>query len=228
MPLDTLQDLSLKIMCSNFIAGAGRVSLARQHDSIEERLQCYLKLRTHVAAFDKELTGWLELLGEDKDDRIQDDLLLKFATLLVFDFEAAVALKKWEDLAEVVGKASVCRDTTAYKAMADILFRAEEVPPQGTWLLTSFSGQSANSSISVLFSTQRAIISDIWKMDGMEVIKVAKYIRCLFQAVLPLKQDMAHVLLQEALHFIKQAIGVRNVVSHDEFSSIFLLTESLF
>jgi hypothetical protein len=132
VPVETLQDLSLKIMCSYFIAGAGCVSLARGCDSVEEQLQCYLKLRKHVAAFDKEHSGWLELLGENKDDQIHGDLMMKFATLLVFDFEAAVCLKEWEVLCEVVGKASVCKDTTAYKAMADILLRAKEVPTQGT------------------------------------------------------------------------------------------------
>jgi hypothetical protein len=43
----------------------------------------------------------------------------------------------------------------------------------------------------------------------MGVDKVAKYIRCLFQMVLPLDGDMGFQLADEALQLVRQSVTVR-------------------
>lgn len=129
VPADDAKDISLKSMCCHFVAAAAFVSLARTEDSTEERQEKYGKLRKHVAKFDEELQKHIEQLEPD----VLEDLLGKFATLLIFDFESAVALQMWDDLREIIAKATASEDAGAYKAMADCLLRASDVPGRGKY-----------------------------------------------------------------------------------------------
>jgi hypothetical protein len=105
------------------------LSRARSEDQLERQLQDYLVMRQHVAAFDTELQQQLESF----DDTLGKDFRLKLATLLVFDFEAAVCLKQWSDLREIVGKANLCQDELAFKGMADCLLRTADAPSESRW-----------------------------------------------------------------------------------------------
>lgn len=128
IPADDAKDNSLKAMCCHFVIAAALVSLARTEDALEEKQKRYAELRTHVANFDGEFQARVEA-GLDPD--VLADLLGKLATLLIFDFEGAVALQEWDCLREIVAKAAACEDAAAYKAMADCMLRASEVPGRG-------------------------------------------------------------------------------------------------
>ena len=130
IPADDAKDISLKAMCSHFVVAAAFVSLARTEDALDERCERYAELRKHVAGFDGEFQKHVGSLDAD----VLVDLLAKFATLLIFDFEGAVALQRWDDLREIVAKAAACEDAGAYKAMADCLLRASDVPGRGELL----------------------------------------------------------------------------------------------
>jgi hypothetical protein len=123
-PLDVASpvsgDLSLKAIFCHFVISSALVSLARTQDNTEARLQDYLDMRKHIAAFDAEMETRLDSL----DEISRGDLLQKLSSLLVFDFEGATCLMKWEELNEIVHKASSCRRFEAYEAMGDCLLRA--------------------------------------------------------------------------------------------------------
>lgn len=127
IPAEDEKDNSLKAMCCHFVVAAAFVSMARTEDAAEERCNKYSEVRKHVAGFDGEFQKYMSNLDPD----VLKDLLGKFATLLIFDFEGAVALQNWDDLREIVAKAVVCEDEGAYKAMADCLLRASDVPGRG-------------------------------------------------------------------------------------------------
>jgi hypothetical protein len=44
----------------------------------------------------------------------------------------------------------------------------------------------------------RKIINEIWALESFDATKLAKYTRCLFQATLPLDDNLAMRLLDEA------------------------------
>jgi hypothetical protein len=112
-------ELSLRCLFARFIISSALISLARAQDNVEKQQQDYLAMRTHVRAFDGELIEHLTRLdGPDKED-----LARKHAIVLTFDFEAAVALRQWDDLGPIVQRAIACGNTTAYQAMADSLLR---------------------------------------------------------------------------------------------------------
>lgn len=129
-PLDVespqAEDLSLKTLFCQFIMASATVSIARAQDNIEEQAQYYLMTRHNVESFDEELQRRLD--GFDRTCTV--DILDKFVTLLVFDFEAALYLQKWDGLGQIVRKAAVCQNLSAYQAMADCLLRSR-VPAAG-------------------------------------------------------------------------------------------------
>lgn len=138
MPKEDYEELYVMSMRCHFVMGAAKVSLARTEDRLDERLQKYLEVRRHVAAFDLELCK--EPVGRDEPTVL--DLCRKLSILLVFDFEGAVALKSWDDLGNIVRKAEACRDETTLKAMGDCLLRSE-TPSRGTCLWRNMCQESS-------------------------------------------------------------------------------------
>jgi hypothetical protein len=126
MPAEHTADLSLKRMLCHFIVAAALTAAARAEDNLAQQLQDYLVMRPHVAAFDDEFRHCSGGLGE----RMLGDLKAKFSTMMLFDFEGAVHLKKWDELGEIVRKATTCEDEAAFKKMADCLLRQSDVPSQ--------------------------------------------------------------------------------------------------
>ena len=122
-------ELTLKTLFSHFVISSALVALARTQDNVERQREDYATMRKHVMAFDNELPEYLPL-----DEQSRDDMLRKHATLLAFDFEAAVALKQWGDLGGIVQRAVSCKNIMAFQAMADCLLRAQ-APGQGMPLL---------------------------------------------------------------------------------------------
>lgn len=59
----------------------------------------------------------------------------------------------------------------------------------------------------VMFTTMRLIVNQIFRIDDFDCEKLAKYIRCMFQATLPLDDSLAFQLLKEALHIAGQSSG---------------------
>lgn len=174
IPAQLAADLSLKVIFSNFVTASALVARARAQDKVEFQLQDYLLMRKHVAAFDKGLSAQLCVL----EGQARADLLRKLAALLIYDFEGAICLKNWEELGVIVLKAVQCQRVATFQAMGDCLLRS------------GAPGQ-------VLYATMRSIINEIWALEVFDTAKLAKYMRCLFQATLPLDDDLALVLMGE-------------------------------
>lgn len=129
-------DLSLKSIFCNFLISSALVALARSQDNLEKQLQDYLIMRKHIMAADSDIQERME--SQSLDEVASRDLLNKLALLLAFDFEAALALKCWQDLGEIVLKASACQSLESFKTMADCILRAH-VPTERKFLRTRAS-----------------------------------------------------------------------------------------
>lgn len=127
LPAQDLGDISLRSMFCNFMIAAAYTALARSEDNVEAQLQHYLLSRKRIESFD---SAFEARLG-DLDGDIIGDLQSKMATLLVFDFEAAVCLRDWDELGPLVRKGALCKDVKVYQSMADCLLRASSPPIQG-------------------------------------------------------------------------------------------------
>ena len=137
--VENMTDLSLKMLFSRFILSSALVSLARVQDHVEQQRADYKEMRAHVEKFDE---GLMDLLVESEqvegpnkgclDQQKKRDMGRKLATLLVFDFEAAIALGQWDDLGVIVGKVRMvdregekaANMVVPFQAMADCLLGA--------------------------------------------------------------------------------------------------------
>ncbi|KAL7969957.1 meiosis protein SPO22/ZIP4 like domain-containing protein [Trichoderma sp. SZMC 28014] len=160
----------------------------RTEDKVDEHLQYYLEARRHIKEFDVVL--------ETKLDKFQQesfliDLIAKLSTLLVFDFEAATALKDWDSLNEIVRRAKICQDEVTYKAMGDCMLRSK-APGK------------------VMFSTMQLIINEIFELEKFDYEKLMKYIRCMFQVILGTDDVSALQLIDQALQIAGEANEIGN------------------
>ncbi|KAG9248179.1 meiosis protein SPO22/ZIP4 like-domain-containing protein [Calycina marina] len=182
-PSDTTEqvadDLSLRKMFCEFSAATALVALARGEDNRKQSLQDYMDLRKHVDNFDRILQDKVIKLGDAPG--VVQDLFQKLAVLLAFDFEAACHLKAWDQLGESILKAEACQNARVYELMADCMLSAEEAP------------------IIVLIATLKKIINSACELDSFDNIKLAKYMRCLFQVALSQNYDVAESLLDNIL-----------------------------
>jgi hypothetical protein len=101
-PLDLSNHISrkstLRKMFCSFLGASLLITLARAESDIEKQFQGSLDCRKHINSF----RGYLndQLVNSKSNDRRM--LLEKFACLLAFDFEAAVRLKAWSDLPNII------------------------------------------------------------------------------------------------------------------------------
>ncbi|KAL2755292.1 hypothetical protein ACRALDRAFT_2105736, partial [Sodiomyces alcalophilus JCM 7366] len=180
LPREHAGDIALRSLFCRFIIASAQMAMARVEDVREQQRQAYIAVRYHVAEFD----GEFQKVRDDLDELITTDLLGKLAVLLEFDFEAAIGLGKYSELGEVIQKAMDCKSVGTFKAMADSLLRGS-VPPRE------------------LYPHMRRVINQIWNLERFDCGRLAKYIRCLFQAVLPLEDHLGKQLLQEAIDKVK-------------------------
>ncbi|KAK1534827.1 uncharacterized protein CCOS01_03579 [Colletotrichum costaricense] len=174
LPAEAASDLAFRTMFCDFIAAAALVSLARTEDNVEQQLQHYLVMRRHVVAYNAALE---KQMSDGLATRLKSDLTARLATLMVFDFEAAMALKKTDELGFIIRTAVTCRDVNTLKAMGDIALRGK-LPGQGGYEETV------------------AYHAELEKMKGD---RLAKYIRCMFHAVLPLDAALGQRLMKQAV-----------------------------
>ncbi|KAL7943849.1 meiosis protein SPO22/ZIP4 like domain-containing protein [Trichoderma barbatum] len=143
----------------------------------EDRVEEQLQYYLQVRHHMREFYTAAETIADEiQDEHTRTDLNAKLSTLFVFDFEAATVLKDWDGLNEIVRKAKICRDEVTYKAMGDSLY-----------------------------STMRLIVDEIFVLIDFDAEKLAKYIRCMFQAIVGLDDDSALELVDQAIRLSREA-----------------------
>lgn len=118
---DITADLDIRLMSCDFLASLLLVALARAEDEIEIQLDNYLSLRRHTKDFDERLEQRIGYLEEV----VTQDLLDKLGVLLAWDLEAAIQLKQWDDLQEIIRKAETCKNVHTFEVMADCVLSSE-------------------------------------------------------------------------------------------------------
>ncbi|KAH7021231.1 meiosis protein SPO22/ZIP4 like-domain-containing protein [Microdochium trichocladiopsis] len=194
LPAQPACDILLRNLFCHFMVATALLAIARAEDNIEKQLQHYLIMRKKVKAFDE----MLECEKGKLDDVLIDDLELKLSTLLVFDFEGAICLKSYDDLDSIILRAKLLEEAAAYQAMADCLLRAANVPSQ------------------TLYATLRKLANEIWALERFNVDRVAKYMRCLLQAMLPCNPDYPLRIIEEVVRFVKEAAESDNAFPDTE------------
>ncbi|KAF5973420.1 transcription factor [Fusarium bulbicola] len=202
LPSEDDTDLRLMSVRCHFVVAAALISQARTGDKLNEQLQQYLETRRHISEFD---TLFDAQFRNDPKSQIYPDLLAKLSTLFVFDFESAVCLKSWDDLGQIIRKARICKDEMMYKAMGDCLLRSE-------------------ASGSVVYGTMRLIINEIFSLEQFDNQQLAKYMRCMFQAILPLDDNLAFQVVEQAVQIAREGSQVRKPFPAEDLDWIIATT----
>lgn len=174
-------------------------SLARAEDNTAHKEQHYVQCRLHIRNFD-EIT---QSLPNTKSEEIVADIRSKTALLAIFDFEAAVSLQAWGDLGQTVRMAEPLRVEETYKAMGDCLLTSQ-APTRGMLSATHMNQLTA----AVMFGTMRLIIDQIFSLEHFDSAQLSKHIRCLFQMVLAVDDQLAVQLLDQAIGINARAAEV--------------------
>lgn len=167
LPQGHAEDILLRGIFCNFLAAVVLIALSRLEDNVEAQLQDYLTLRKHVAAFDESLQSKIE----DLEDAPRQDLMKKLGTLLVYDFEAVVRLKAWDELKEVVLKADSCESVKVYQQMCDMLLSAQE---------------EHQIPILIVIDTIKRLSNAAWSLTSFPFTTLSRYMRILFRLSLSL------------------------------------------
>ncbi|KAM0559355.1 hypothetical protein ACHAPJ_004379 [Fusarium lateritium] len=202
--LSSEDEADLRLMASrcHFVVAAALVSHARTEDKVDEQLQRYLETRQHIAEFDVLFDTHFR---NDTKSPVYLDLMGKMSTLFVFDFESVVCLKSWDDLSQIIRKARVCKDEMMYKAMGDCLLRSQ-------------------ASGNVVYGTMRLIINEIFSLEGFDNQRLAKYMRCMFQAILPLDDSLALQVVEQAIQIAREGSQMQNPFPTEDLDWIIATT----
>ncbi|KAI1751205.1 meiosis protein SPO22/ZIP4 like-domain-containing protein [Xylaria castorea] len=84
-----------------------------------------------------------------------------------------------DDLKGIILRAQAGQSLSAYQAMADCILRCQSVPAQ------------------VLYQTMRELINQIWTLENFGHEKLARYMRCLLKATLPMEHKIPLNLMKE-------------------------------
>ncbi|CVL02938.1 related to transcription factors [Fusarium mangiferae] len=202
LPSEDDTDLRLMSVRCHFVVAAALVSQARTEDKVDEQLQQYLETRRHISEFD---TLFDAHFRNDPKSQIYPDLLAKLSTLFVLDFESAVCLKSWDDLSQIIRKAQICKNEMMYKAMGDCLLRSE-------------------ASGNVVYGTMRLIINEIFSLEQFDNQQLAKYMRCMFQAILPLDDNLAFQVVEQAVQIAREGSQVQKPFPAEDLDWIIATT----
>ena len=198
------EDLSLRKMFCEFSAATCLAALARGQDDKQLSLQSYSNLRKHVDNYDQLLQEKLPKLLPATGPAV--DLLRKLAILISFDFEAVCHLKAWDQIEKVLLRAEDCKNSRLYELMADCILSIGEIPADCLSLHSMF--RSILTRVIVLVSTLKKIVNQAWVLESFDSVKLAKYMRCLFQVALSENRYIAETLLDEINRLAEQASGV--------------------
>lgn len=167
LPQGHAEDILLRGIFCNFLAAVLLIALSRVEDNVEDQLQDYLMLRKHVASFDESLQSKID----DLEEAPKQDLMKKLGTLLVYDFEAVIRLKAWDDLKDVVLKAESCESIKVYQQMCDMLLGAQE---------------EMQIPILTAIDIIKRLCNSAWSLTSFPVTTLSRYMRILFRLSLSL------------------------------------------
>lgn len=162
LPQEAQDDILLRGMFCDFLASVLLIALARPEDNVEQQLQDYLELRKHVASFDEQFQNKME----DLEDGPKQDLMKKLGSMLLWDLEAAIRLKKWEEIGDCVLKAETCESMKVYEGLCDMLIAGQE--QEGIPVITTIDAL-------------KRVTNAAWQLTTFPITTLSRYYRCLFR-----------------------------------------------
>ncbi|KAL9084962.1 MAG: hypothetical protein Q9165_007828 [Trypethelium subeluteriae] len=188
------QDVLLRLSFCHFLAAFASITLARAEDQIEQSAQQYLIARNDAAQF-------CELFAEVSQDTVgeeaYEDLQAKRFELLRLQLECAVRLGSWNELDELLDECVKQDRIQRLEKLADLVFSVHSA------LVKSDEGSRHQSK---LLATIQKIVRLSWRTAGRDIVKVSRWLRCLFAMALGFDPKVSLVCLDEAKQLVRQGV----------------------
>ncbi|KAI1809954.1 meiosis protein SPO22/ZIP4 like-domain-containing protein [Poronia punctata] len=93
-----------------------------------------------------------------------------------------------DDLKGIILKTQLVANVLTYQAMGDCILRCDDVPAK------------------VLYRTIRELVTQIWEVGGFDGAALAKYLRCLIKATLPMENEVALDLVKKICDMVEKSV----------------------
>ncbi|KAK4995491.1 sporulation-specific protein 22 [Elasticomyces elasticus] len=196
--LDPAEDPSLRLLFCHFLCATALIALARSEDNTENSLQHYLNCRKHISTFHQLLGEQLQADGLSDDAK--QDLKAKNFELLKFDLEAVLRLERWEELDRVLEECLQQDNVDHLETLADLIFNIH------SGIVKAGLDMQYHKRI---FDVIQRMINITWRHSDHDIVKLSRWLRCLYQMALNLDDAVSLVCLDQTVRFCKQSQGVQ-------------------
>ncbi|KAF2629751.1 SPO22-domain-containing protein [Macroventuria anomochaeta] len=141
-------------------------------------LQYYLEVRKHCQDFRRAVLGGANKLS----GAAQDDILSKQLQVVKLELEAALKLQRWDDLEGLFEQCWSCKSSDRYETLADLVLVIHSCLVQAN---VDHSYQSK------VLSMLQKIINLTSRQNGNDVVRLSRWLRCLFNLTLPYDENIS-------------------------------------
>ncbi|PGH36716.1 hypothetical protein GX50_00376 [[Emmonsia] crescens] len=178
-----LYAVTLRRLLCHFLGALLSMARARTETDAPAQTDYYLDSRNHIqnfrGIFSSEITHW--------DETHRHDLLKKQRTLLAFDFEAAVRLRQWESLDEIIDESESFADDILYGTFSDAML-CSDAPIENTTRVL-----------------QKITTHIVRRGEVRDASKLSCWVRCQFQLALDSNVEMAENVLDQAYALARES-----------------------
>ena len=187
-------DLVLRLLFCHFLAASASITLARTEDNIEQSTQQYIIVQSDAARFCQLLT---EASREVVGDAVCEDLQSKRFELLRFQLECAVRLGSWNELDSLLDECVNQDRIQRLEKLADLIFSIHS---------TLVKSQEGTRHQVKLLATIQKIIGLSWRTSGYDIVKVSRWLRCLFSMAIASDAKISLMCLDQATQLARQGV----------------------
>ncbi|EGC46539.1 conserved hypothetical protein [Histoplasma capsulatum var. duboisii H88] len=176
LSLKQLYAVTLRRLLCYFLGALLNMARARTETDAQTRADYYLDSRNYIQFF----RGVFNCETKNLEVADRNDLLQKHRTLLAFDFEAAVRLRQWESLSEIIEESESFADDVLYGTFSDAMLCSEAPLENAARVLQQITTNIARHG------------------EVRDTTKLSRWIRCQFQLSLDSNVEMAESVLEQA------------------------------
>ncbi|KAL5459232.1 hypothetical protein PMIN06_002899 [Paraphaeosphaeria minitans] len=193
-PQDKVDDLCLRLMFCHYLSVCAFTTLARAEDSMQDCIQYYLQVTKHGREF--------RVLGADLIDKLggssKADMIAKHLQVVKLELEASLKREQWDELESLFDECWKYGGPTHYDTLADLVLI----------MYSSMAKDNVDSKYQTkVLSALQKIINASGKGAGFDIVKMSRWIRCLFQLVLTHDETVSLKCLDHAIRIASTRKG---------------------
>ncbi|KAF1916890.1 meiosis protein SPO22/ZIP4 like-domain-containing protein [Ampelomyces quisqualis] len=178
-------DLCLRLVFCEFLAACTYTTLARAEDNIESCLQHYVEARKHSQDFRRAAAQGMEKLGGST----QADIISKHFQIVKLELEAVLKLEKWDELDDLFEQCWRYKSPDRYETLADLVLVIHSC------LVKANVDQKYQKTV---LSVLDKIIKLTSRQSGTDMVKLSRWLRCLFSLALTFDESISYRCTEEA------------------------------